>query len=220
MALTPGSQIGPYHILSTHGAGGMGEVLKARDTRLDRIVAVKTLPAHLVASPDLRERFRREAQAIASLSHPNICALFDVGEQDGIDFLVMEFLEGETLDARLAHGPLAVEQALQIGIQVADALAAAHRAGIVHRDLKPGNIMLTKASAGRPPQAKLLDFGLAKRASPATFDGGSMLPTTPRALTAQGSILGTVQYMAPEQVQGQEADHRADIFAFGAVLYE
>ncbi len=211
--LTSGSRLGAYEIVSPQGAGGMGEVYKARDTRLDRLVAIKILPHHFSSSPDFHERFQREAKAIASLSHPNICALFDVGQQDGTDYLVMEFLQGDTLEQSLAKGAMPLERALDIGIHIADALAAAHRAGIVHRDLKPGNIMLTRSGV------KLLDFGLAKAAA-ASAGGRSMLTTTPPGLTVEGTILGTFPYMAPEQLQGEEADQRSDIFAFGAVLYE
>ena len=217
LALTPGTRLGPYEILSASGAGGMGEVYKARDTRLDRTVAVKVLPADLAADPDRRARFEREARAIAALSHPHICTIHDIGRHEAIDYLVMEYLDGETLADRLAHakGPLPLEQVFKIGIDIADALDKAHRAGIVHRDLKPGNIMLTSSGA------KLLDFGLAKATAPVgSVAGLSMLPTTPPGLTAQGTILGTFQYMAPEQLEGQEADARTDIFAFGAVLYE
>ena len=189
----------------------MGEVYKARDTRLDRIVAIKVLPEHLSSKPQLRERFDREARAVSSLSHPNICPLFDVGQQDGIDFLVMEYLEGETWAARLAKGPLPLDQALCYAIQIGDALAQAHRRGVFHRDLKPGNIMLTKGGA------KLLDFGLAKRA-PAAADADQ--PTVSADLTGKGTIIGTLQYMAPEQLEGKDADARSDIFAFGGVLYE
>src|SRR5262245_10703922 len=193
----------------------MGEVYKAKDTRLNRTVAVKVLPEHVAAHPDSKHRFEREAKALAALSHPHICPVFDVGRQDGIDFLVMEYLDGETLDRRLATGALPLERAMQIAIQVVDALAAAHRAGIVHRDLKPGNIMLTKSGA------RLLDFGLAKAgAVSAVADSHSILPTTPPNLTAQGMILGTFHYMAPELLDGQDADARSDIFAFGAVMYE
>ena len=201
MALQPGSRLGPYEILASAGTGGMGEVYRARDTRLDRIVAVKVLPEGLAAEPQFRERFDREARAISALEHPHICALYDVGQQDGTAFLVMQYLEGETLADRLTKGALPLDQALTIAIQIASALDHAHRAGIVHRDLKPGNIMLTKAGPGRPgsPQAKLLDFGLAKANAPAVGGAGlSMLPTTPPNLTAQGTILGTFQYMAPE----------------------
>jgi serine/threonine-protein kinase len=213
MGLTSGARLGPYEILAAIGAGGMGEVYKARDTRLDRIVAIKVLPEQLAADQQFRDRFDREARAVSALDHPHICALYDVGDQDGTAFLVMQYLEGQTLEARLSAGALPVEQALDYAIQIAGALAAAHKAGIVHRDLKPGNVMLTKAGA------KLLDFGLAKTAL--TVPGGSlsMLPTTP-AVTAQGTILGTFQYMAPEQLEGHEADTRTDIFAFGVVVYE
>jgi serine/threonine protein kinase len=210
-----GTRIGAYEILSPLGAGGMGEVYKARDTRLDRIVAIKVLPAQLADDQQFRERFDREARAISALDHPHICALYDVGVQDGTSYLVMQYLEGETLDTRLRKGALPVDQALQYAIQIADALDKAHRTGIVHRDLKPGNVMLTKAGA------KLLDFGLAKASGPTIAGAGpSMAPTMPSSLTAQGTILGTFQYMAPEQLEGQEADTRTDIFAFGAVVYE
>jgi Tol biopolymer transport system component len=224
MTLVPGTRLGPYEILSALGAGGMGEVYRARDTRLDRTVAIKILPTELASDPDLRVRFDREARAISQLSHPHICTLYDVGHDADVHFLVLEYLEGETLEDRLARSnsaPLQYDDALRIGIEIAGALAAAHRAGIIHRDLKPGNVMLTKAGA------KLLDFGLAKTAPPAVATSGlSMLPTTPPvapqggALTAQGTILGTFQYMAPEQIEGLEADARTDVFAFGCVLYE
>ena len=214
MALAPGTRLGPYEVLSALGAGGMGEVYKATDIRLSRTVAIKVLPEHVASNPDLKQRFEREAKTLAALSHPHICPIHDVGNQNGIDFLVMEYLDGETLEQRLKKGALPLDQALQIGIQIAEALAVAHRAGIVHRDLKPGNIMLTKSGA------KLLDFGLAKAGAPPVAGSLSMLPTTPPNLTAQGTILGTFQYMAPEQLEGQEADARTDIFAFGAVLYE
>src|SRR6266852_1760437 len=192
----------------------MGEVYKARDTRLNRTVAIKVLSASFASDPQFRERFDREARTISQLDHPHICALYDVGEQNGTAYLVMQYLEGETLADRLTKGALPLDQALQVAIQIADALAAAHKAGIVHRDLKPGNIMLTKGGA------KLLDFGLAKTGASALSGANlSMLPTTP-PITQQGSILGTFQYMAPEQLEGQEADARTDIFAFGVVLYE
>jgi eukaryotic-like serine/threonine-protein kinase len=214
--LTAGSRLGPYEIVCALGEGGMGEVYRARDTRLDRTVAIKVLPSALAADSQLRERFDREARAISSLNHPHICTLFDVGHQDGVDFLVLEYLEGETLAQRLARmGALDPRDALKIAIEFCDALDRAHRSGIVHRDLKPANVMLTKAGA------KLLDFGLAKSASPAVSTTAlSMLPTTPPSLTAQGTILGTFQYMAPEQIEGLEADVRTDIFAFGALLFE
>src|SRR6202790_2460025 len=216
MAILPGRRLGPYETLSAIGAGGMGEVYKARDTRLNRIVAIKVLPAHLADRTELRERFEREARTIASLSHPHICTLHDIGQQDGIDFLVMEYLEGEPLAQRLLKGPLPIQLVLQYAIEIADALDKAHRKGITHRDLKPGNIMLTKSGT------KLLDFGLAKlkqEVAPANVHL-SQLPTANEPLTAQGTIVGTLQYMAPEQLEGREVDARTDIFAFGAVVYE
>jgi serine/threonine-protein kinase len=216
MAIPSGTRLGPYEILSPLGAGGMGEVYRARDTRLDRNVALKILPTHLADRAELRERFDREARTIASLNHPHICSLYDIGHQEGIDFLVMEYLEGETLAARLAKGPLPVDQVLQIAIEIAGALDKAHGHGVTHRDLKPGNIMLTKTGA------KLLDFGLAKLqqgASPA-LGPLSQMPTAGDAITAEGTILGTLQYMSPEQVEGNEADARTDIFALGVVVYE
>ncbi len=216
MPLALGTRLGPYQILSAIGAGGMGEVYKATDTRLDRAVAVKVLPEHVAAQPEARQRFEREARAVSSLNHPHICILHDIGRQDATDYLVMEFLEGETLGARLATGPLPPDQLLRYAVEVADALGAAHRQGVYHRDLKPGNVMLTKAGS------KLLDFGLAKLRGPqAASSSLSQLPTEAAAgLTAKGTILGTFQYMAPEQLEGKEADARSDIFAFGAVLYE
>ncbi len=195
----------------------MGEVYKARDTRLDRIVAIKVLPSHLADKPQLRERFEREARTVASLNHPHICVLHDIGEQDGIHFLVMEYLEGETLAQRLDKGPLPLDQVLRYAIEISDALDKAHRQGVTHRDLKPGNIMLTKVGA------KLLDFGLAKlRSETAPAVPFSQLPTAKDSLTVEGTILGTLQYMAPEQVEGKvdEVDARTDIFAFGVVVYE
>jgi Tol biopolymer transport system component len=213
MALASGTRLGPYEIQALAGAGGMGEVYKARDTRLERTVAVKILPENLALDGQFRERFEREARTISQLDHPNICALYDVGEHEGRWYLVMQYLEGETLAARLAKGALPPAEALPLAIQIAAALDKAHRAGVVHRDLKPGNVMLTKSGA------RLLDFGLAKTTLAAPL-GVSMLPTTPANITAQGTILGTFQYMAPEQVEGQETDARTDIFAFGAVLYE
>src|ERR1700681_2176843 len=215
MTLTAGTKLGPYEIAGAIGAGGMGEVYKARDTRLDRIVAIKVLPAHLADRADLRERFDREAKTIASLNHPHICTLYDTGHQDGIDFLVMEYLEGETLAQRLQKGALPIQQVLHYAIEISDALDKAHRKGITHRDLKPGNVMLTKSGT------KLLDFGLAKlkqEVTPAIPD--SQLPTLKTAITGEGTILGTLQYMAPEQVEAKEVDARTDIFAFGAVVYE
>jgi Tol biopolymer transport system component len=215
MPLASGVRLGPYEIESPLGAGGMGEVYKARDTRLNRIVAIKILPATLAADAAFRDRFEREAKTIASLTHPHICTLHDVGSQDGVDYLVMEYLEGETLAARLERSALQPAEAYRIAIEIADALDQAHRANIVHRDLKPGNVMLTKQGA------KLLDFGLAKVSTAVGAGAGlSMLPTTPPGLTAEGTILGTFPYMAPEQLEGKEADARTDIFAYGAVLYE
>ena len=194
----------------------MGEVYKARDTRLDRTVAIKVLPSHLSQNPEGRQRFDREAKTISQLSHPHICALHDVGHQDGTDYLVMEFLEGETLTERLVRGPLPLEQALRYGIEIADALDKAHRQGVIHRDLKPGNVMLTKSGV------KLVDFGLAKFAAGSVpgSAGVTSFPTQGPDLTAEGTILGTFQYMAPEQLEGREADARTDIFALGALLYE
>ncbi len=213
MRLSAGTRLGPYEILSPIGAGGMGEVYRAKDTRLGRMVAVKVLSQDLSASPDVRQRFEREAQTISQLSHPHICALHDVGNQDGTEYLVMELLEGETLSDRLARGPLPLEQTLRFGQEIADALDKAHRQGVVHRDLKPGNVMLTKSGV------KLLDFGLAKAVDPSANVDLSASPTR-QGLTQEGAILGTFQYMAPEQLEGREADARTDIFALGAVLYE
>ena len=217
MPLSPGTTLGAFEILEAIGAGGMGEVYKARDTRLDRVVAIKVLPSHLSESRERRQRFEQEARAIAKLNHPNICTLHDIGHDDGVDFLVMELLEGESLADRLSKGPLPLEQARRYAVQIADALGKAHREGIVHRDLKPGNIFITK------PGAKLLDFGLAKfqeRGAPDESSESSSLPTQQKPLTADGAILGTFQYMAPEQLEGKDPDTRTDLFAFGAVLYE
>src|SRR5215469_10949847 len=217
MNLVTGTRLGPYEVLSPLGAGGMGEVYCARDTRLDRTVAVKILPEGVSPNPERRQRFDREARAISSLSHPHICALYDVGQQDGIDYLVMEYIEGESLAHRLEKGQLPLSQALSYAIQVADALDKAHRAGIVQRDLKPANIMLTRSGA------KLLDFGLAKLLGnhpEADFAAQSNLPTERMSLTGEGTILGTFQYMAPEQLEAGQVDARTDIFVFGAVLYE
>ncbi|MGH7908640.1 MAG: serine/threonine-protein kinase, partial [Thermodesulfobacteriota bacterium] len=195
----------------------MGEVYKARDTRLDRTVAIKILPAHFAENERLRQRFEREARALASLTHPHICTLYDVGHEDDIHFLVMEYLEGETLASRLERGPLPTEQVVRAGIEIAGALDKAHRQGVVHRDLKPGNIMLTKAGV------KLLDFGLAKGTAnlvASALTQVSVAPTQTQPLTAEGTLVGTLHYMAPEQLEGQEADARSDLFALGAVLYE
>ena len=206
-----GTHLGPYEITGSLGAGGMGEVYRARDTRLQRDVAIKVLPPSTADSPDARERLTREAHALARFSHPNVCALYDVGTAGGALFLVMELLEGETLAARLARGALGEAETRRIGQQIADALAAAHRQGIVHRDLKPANVMLTRSGV------KLLDFGLAKR-SPDAADGN--VPTRIDGLTSPGTVLGTLRYMAPEQLEGRAADARSDIFALGLVLYE
>jgi Tol biopolymer transport system component len=214
MAVRAGERLGPYKILSLLASGGMGEVYRARDTRLDRTVAVKVLPAAFAANPVRRERFEREARAIATLAHPHICALYDVGHQDGVDFLVFEHLEGETLASRLRRGPIPADQAVRYGMELADALDEAHRRGIVHRDLKPANIMITSTGA------KLLDFGLAQLLGREVLSSAGGPPGETVSLTTEGTILGTVQYMAPEQVEGRETDHRADIFALGAVLYE
>ena len=199
MRLSPGAQLGAYEIVALVGAGGMGEVYRARDTRLDRTVAIKVLPTLLADDPQLRERFMREARAISSLSHPNICTLFDVGHHEGTDFLVMEYLDGETLAERLARSDRpSLSEALTMAIDVCDALDRAHRSGIVHRDLKPANVFLVRRpSASIPSTAKLLDFGLAKSTAPVATGRLSMLPTTPPSLTQQGAILGTLQYMAP-----------------------
>jgi serine/threonine protein kinase len=213
--LSAGNKLGPYEILSPLGAGGMGEVYRARDTRLDRTVAIKILPAQLSSDPVRKQRFEREAKTISSLNHPHICVLHDVGHQDGIDYLVMEYIEGETLAKRLEKGPLPLDQVLKFGAQIADGLDKAHRSGVVHRDLKPGNIMLT------PTGAKLLDFGLAKPAVPLTTGvtiSTAAIATTPA--TQEGTIVGTFQYMSPEQIEGRDLDGRSDIFSLGAVLYE
>jgi eukaryotic-like serine/threonine-protein kinase len=214
MALPAGARRGPYEIVSLIGAGGMGEVYQARDTRLDRKVAVKVLAPELASDAEFRARFEREAKSISALNHPHICGLFDIGREQDTEYLVLELLEGETLAARLERGPLPLAQVLRFGIEIADALEAAHRKGIIHRDLKPGNIMLTAMGT------KLLDFGLAKQTVGAPGQALSMLATAPGTGTAQGTIIGTLQYMAPEQVQGAPADARTDIFALGSILYE
>lgn len=221
MPLAPGTRFGPYEILSPLGSGGMGEVYRAQDTRLERSVAIKILPTHLCGDATRRQRFEREAKTISSLNHPNICVVHDVGHQDGVDYLVMECIEGETLTQRLKKGPLPQEQVLKYGAQIADALDKAHRGGVVHRDLKPGNIMLTRMGA------KLLDFGLAKPLQMGQATTLTALTTAVKVhgsdaggLTEEGAILGTLRYMSPEQLDGQEADERSDIFALGAVLYE
>src|SRR6266849_3064355 len=215
MPLAPGTHLGPYEIATPLGAGGMGEVYRARDTRLERTVAIKILPAQFSSDPARKQRFEREAKTISGLNHPHICVLYDVGHQDGMDYLVMECVEGETLAKRLEKGPLPLEQVLRFGMQTADALDKAHRSGVVHRDLKPGNIMLTGTGA------KLLDFGLAKPAAPlASAATITAAATRQSPVTEQGTIVGTFQYMSPEQVEGKELDGRSDIFSLGAVLYE
>src|SRR6202035_94159 len=226
MALSSGTRLGPYEVESPLGAGGMGEVYRATDTRLDRTVAIKVLASHLSSSPELKQRMEREARAISSLNHPHICHLYDVGSQDGTDYLVMEFLEGETLAERLRKGAMPLNEVFKVGIAVAEALAVAHRNGMAHRDLTPGNIMLTQSGA------KLMDFGLAKplgmqtsasgSASAPSFTAAATLsgPSPLSPLTTAGTIIGTIQYMSPEQIEGKEADARSDIFAFGTVLYE
>jgi eukaryotic-like serine/threonine-protein kinase len=223
MALVAGARLGPYEILSALGAGGMDEVYKARDTRLDRSVAIKVIAPEIAGDPDLRARFESEARAVAALDHPHICGIYDVGESNGTHFIVMPCLDGQTLAARLEKGPIPLDQTLKIAVEVADALDKAHRHGITHRDLKPANIMLVrKGGPSGPPDAKLLDFGLAKLrgpAAPISMLGITRLATAPPN-TAQGTILGTVHYMAPEQVEGRDADARTDIWALGVVIYE
>ena len=214
MALPPGTTLGPYEIQSPLGAGGMGEVYRARDTRLERTVAIKILPQEMSHDPTRKQRFEREAKTISSLNHPHICVLHDVGSQDGMSYLVMECLEGQTLAKRLEKGPLPLEQVLKYGAQIADALDKAHRSGVVHRDLKPGNIMLTSSGA------KLLDFGLAKPAVALTSTATLTVTAPSSPVTEQGTIVGTFQYMSPEQVEGKELDGRSDIFSLGVVLYE
>jgi eukaryotic-like serine/threonine-protein kinase len=223
MPLAKGTKLGPYEIASAIGAGGMGEVYRARDTRLDRYVAIKILQSHLSCSPELKSRFEREARTLSSLSHPHICSLYDVGTDANVEFLVMELLQGETLSERLRKGPLPVSVVLKVGIEVADALAKAHGLGVIHRDLKPSNIMLTANGA------KLMDFGLAKPNIASTAAGArppleelatATMPTPATPLSTEGTLIGTIQYMAPEQLEGKEADARSDIFALGVVLYE
>ncbi len=225
MNLSVGTKLGPYEIVAPVGAGGMGEVYRAKDTRLGRDVAIKVLLQHLSSNPDLKQRFDREARAISSLQHPNICSLFDIGSHDGFEYLVMEYLEGETLSKRLERGALPLKDLLRIGVEIADALDKAHGQGIVHRDLKPGNIMLTKSGA------KLMDFGLAKATAAGLAAGASNAPLLSAArttsgpspmspLTSVGEVIGTILYMSPEKIEGEKADARSDLFALGAVLYE
>lgn len=214
MPLSPGQKLGPYQVIEKAGAGGMGEVFKARDTRLERLVAIKVLPPTIAVNAELKQRFEREAKTISSLNHPNICTLHDIGHEENLDYLVMEYIEGETLSERIKRGPLPIEEVLHIAGQVADALDKAHGQGLIHRDLKPANVMLTQSGA------KLLDFGLAKlHITNGQVDGVSAITqTTP--LTGTGTVLGTLHYMSPEQLEGKEADTRSDIFAFGVLLYE
>ena len=214
MTLSSGTRLGRYEVISLLGAGGMGEVYLARDSTLSRTVAIKVLASGGGVNGDSRARFRREAMAIAGLQHPNICVLHDVVEDDGIDFLVMEHLEGETLAMRLAQGPLPLHEALRLAREIGSGLAAAHRQGVVHRDLKPANVMLTVKSSARAATAKLLDFGLAKT------QAGLDSVHTRTAITSPGFVVGTMAYMSPEQMEGREADARSDIFALGAILYE
>ena len=214
MALSPGNRLGPYEIVAPLGAGGMGEVYRAKDTRLGRDVAVKVLPQHLSSNPEIRARFEREAKTVSSLNHPHICTLHDVGREGDTDYLVMELIEGETLAARLMKGALPLTDVLKFGAQIADALDRAHRAGVMHRDLKPGNVMITKSGA------KLMDFGLARATGLGAVTELTSSPTVAGPLTAEGTILGTFQYMAPEQLEGQDSDARADLWALGCVLYE
>jgi serine/threonine protein kinase len=217
MPLGPGTRLGTYEILTLLGSGGMGEVYRARDTKLGRDVALKILPERLTHDAERIARFRREAQVLATLNHPHICTLFDVGHQDGIDYLVMEYLEGETLADRIARRrPLIVDDALKVSAEIADARDKTHRAGIVHRDLKPANIMLTKSGV------KLLDFGLAKLrpAQPAALASLSSVATRSAPMTSKGTLLGTLSYMAPEQLASANVDHRADLWALGCIVYE
>ncbi len=220
--LEAGRKLGPYQILESLGSGGMGAVYRARDVRLDRIVALKVLHRSEGGDAGLRRRFEHEARAISKLAHPNICALFDIGEHEGVDFLVMEYLEGETLAARLERGPLPFDEVVRHGIEISDALDRAHRQGVVHRDVKPSNIMLTESGAGSPGsrQAKLLDFGIAKLQGRDPGASGSALFASDASLTGGGPLVGTIAYMSPEQLRGEAIDGRGDLFSFGAVLYE
>ena len=220
MSLSAGTRLGPYEIAGPLGVGGMGEVYRATDTRLDRTVAIRVLPAAVATDPNSRQRFEREARAVAELNHPHICTIHDVGESSGQPFLVMELLDGETLADWLTRGSLSLDMLVDTAIQVADALDAAHTAGIVHRDLKSANIFLSRRG-----QTKVLDFGLARLAPPrGTLAGAARrdLPTAPAAapLTSDGTTLGTVAYMSPEQARGEETGAQSDLFSFGVVLYE
>ncbi|MFZ1947410.1 MAG: serine/threonine-protein kinase, partial [bacterium] len=213
-SLTSGVLLSHYKIIDKIGAGGMGEVYRAQDTRLGRDVAIKVLSPHLASTPEVRARFEREARTISQLNHPQICTLHDVGRHEGMDYLVMELLEGETLAHRLERRPLQVQDVLALGAQIAEALDVAHRRGIIHRDLKPGNVMLTRAGV------KLMDFGLARASVSPVAGAEPDSPTMSRPLTEKGTIVGTFRYMAPEQLEGKEADARSDIWALGCVLYE
>src|SRR5712692_2637364 len=210
MALAPGTRLGPYRILAPLGAGGMGEVYRARDSRLERDVAIKVLPAHLAKDPEALARFEREAKAVAALSHPNILAIHDFGQDQGVSFAVTELLEGETIRGRLAESPVPWRKAVEIGVATADGLSVAHSKNIIHRDLKPENIFLTSDA-----RVKILDFGLARVAAPLSDS-----PATADAVTQPGTIMGTMDYMSPEQVRGTPAEATSDIFSLGAVLYE
>ncbi|HXH91731.1 MAG TPA: serine/threonine-protein kinase, partial [Thermoanaerobaculia bacterium] len=214
VSLAKGTMLGPYEVDILLGVGGMGEVYRARDTRLGRTVAIKVLLAGLTASSERRARFEREARVISALSDPHICALYDIGRDGDTEYLVMEYIEGETLADRIARGRLPLSQVLRFGTEIAQALQHAHRAGITHRDLKPGNVMLTASGV------KLLDFGLAKLAIPEPAPGGSNAPTLVNPITTEGMVVGTLIYMSPEQLEGQNIDHRTDIFALGCILYE
>jgi serine/threonine protein kinase len=224
VSLSAGTRLGPYQIATPLGKGGMGEVYQAIDTRLNRTVAIKILGEDHANDPVWRERFDREARAISTLNHPHICTLYDIGHQDGVHFLVMEHCDGETLADRLARRPMRLDEVLRHAIELADALASAHRQGIVHRDLKPSNIMLVSTAGGgqRSVQAKLLDFGIARLRVAAITHHGEPLTESGDAssLTGEGAFVGTLNYMSPEQLEGKEVDGRTDIFAFGAVLYE
>ncbi|HUG87258.1 MAG TPA: protein kinase [Actinomycetota bacterium] len=215
MPLAPGRRLGPYEIVSSLGAGGMGEVYEARDTRLGRTVAIKVLPEDLADDPARRVRFEREARAVSQLAHPHVCTLYDVGEAEGVHFLVMEHLEGETLRSRLKRGPVPVDEALRIAAEIADALDEAHRHGVVHRDLKPGNLMLTEGGS-----TKVLDFGLARLVAETGAEDLTEAVTLDAAVTATGTILGTVAYMSPEQARSEPADQRSDLWALGVILWE
>ena len=215
MSLTPGTRIGIYEVTGSLGAGGMGEVYRARDTRLDRDVALKVLPEAFTSDPDRLARFEREAKVLASLNHPNIGSIHGLEEADGVRALVLELVEGPTLADRIAGGPIPIEDALPIARQIAEALEAAHEAGVIHRDLKPANIKVRDDGT-----VKVLDFGLAKAVEPIPEADPELSPTLTAAATQMGVVMGTAAYMAPEQAKGKSVDKRADIWAFGAVLHE